>query len=119
MDFLDEILNIFGFNDVQKKETFNNLNSFIKPKVTQELIGLLPEDKIRAINEVQDYDSIQSQKMIASLISENLDLEKIEEIKKIVIGQIVLAYISHMFNESSIEEQNKIKEILLKNGIKG
>ena len=117
MDFFNEILDIFKFNDAQKRSALEDFNSFIKPRVAQELILLLPQTSIKEVHGVENPESTDGQKKIASIITQNLSREKIEEVEKAIVGQTIIEYINFMFKDATPEQQSRAKEVFTKHGI--
>lgn len=117
MDFFNEILDIFKFNNAQKRSALDDFNSFIKPRVAQELILLLPQTSLKKAQEVENHESTEGQKKIASIITQNLSREKIEEVEKAIVGQTIIEYINFMFKDANLEQQTRAKEVFTKHGI--
>ena len=117
MDLLTELFEILGFDDIQKRKAFNDLDKLVKTKLIEDLTYQLPENIIDEIKEIGKKSTKESQEKISSIIKSNFSDGEIKEFQEKVMGFIVLQYIAHMYNQVTSDEQEKIKQLLSKHHV--
>ena len=109
-EFLDEVFTIFGFDESQKKKATEDLNKAIGIKYISSLVNALPEVVKNQLTNNKDLFSRES-------LEKHFSSDIVATLEKQAVGEIIMAYLSHMTNSIQDDKKQKLAIIFQKYSI--